>query len=71
MKASKQSGLLYAPVELNGHKVRAMVDTGATFHFVSVKSIALFGLSLVEDQSRIKAVNSEAKPVVGMAKDVA
>ncbi|XP_068648118.1 uncharacterized protein [Aristolochia californica] len=48
-----------------------MIDTGATHNFISREEAKRLGLKLEEDVSRMKAVNSEAKPVIGVAKGIA
>lgn len=48
--------------------VHVLVDTGATHNFVYDKKVQRLGLSLTGDGSKIKADNSEAKPVGGLAK---
>ncbi|XP_020082254.1 uncharacterized protein LOC109705882 [Ananas comosus] len=63
--------LLYIDVTLNGRATRVLVDTGATHNFVAEVEAKRIGLSLEKDASRIKAVNSEAQPVAGVAKGVA
>ncbi|XP_020101642.1 uncharacterized protein LOC109719402 [Ananas comosus] len=63
--------LLYIDVTLNGRATRALVDTGATHNFVAEAEAKRIGLPLEKDASRIKAVNSEAQPVAGVAKGVA
>lgn len=45
----------------------AMVDSGATHNFVADPVTKLLGLELSSYSSRIKAVNSEAKPIQGMS----
>ena len=68
--ASVLRGLMYVQIVVNDVSVRAMIDTGATHNFVSDREVQRLGLSLTGDGSRIKTVNSEAKPVRGMARDV-
>ncbi|KAL0320233.1 UNVERIFIED_CONTAM: Retrovirus-related Pol polyprotein from transposon opus [Sesamum radiatum] len=41
----------------------AMVDTGATHNFVTDREVQKLGLTLAHHSNRIKAVNSEAKPI--------
>ncbi|KAK4381520.1 hypothetical protein Sango_2961800 [Sesamum angolense] len=45
----------------------AMLDSGATHNFVADREIQKLGLTLAQHASRIKAVNSEAKPIQGAA----
>ncbi|KAK4391962.1 Transposon Ty3-G Gag-Pol polyprotein [Sesamum angolense] len=62
-----QKGLMYVRVQINGKAVMAMLDSGATHNFVADREIQKLGLTLAQHSSRIKAVNSEAKPIQGMA----
>ena len=48
----------------------AMVDSGATHNFVATREATRLGLELEEDISRIKAVNSKAQKIQGVAKNV-
>nr|XP_010933245.1 protein DDI1 homolog [Elaeis guineensis] len=66
----RTSELMYVQVELNGHVTRAMVDTGATHNFVADREAIHLGLKLERDSSRMKTVNSEARPIAGLARDV-
>ncbi|RVW21233.1 hypothetical protein CK203_114573 [Vitis vinifera] len=50
--------------------LNALVDSGATHNFVATKEAARLGLRLEEDTSRIKAVNSKAQKIQGVAKNV-
>ncbi len=52
----------------SGH--RALVNTGATHNFISEGKAKRLGLKTERDTSRIKAVNSAAKPIHGIAKGV-
>lgn len=47
-----------------------MVDTGATHNFLSDRIVARLGLRVDKGNSKIKAVNSEAKPILRVAKIV-
>ncbi|KAL0313603.1 UNVERIFIED_CONTAM: hypothetical protein Sradi_5759600 [Sesamum radiatum] len=44
-----------------------MLDTGSTHNFVADREIQKLGLTLAQHSSRIKAMNSEAKPIQGVA----
>ncbi|KAG8391291.1 hypothetical protein BUALT_Bualt01G0172700 [Buddleja alternifolia] len=66
-KSPNHKGLMYVKISVNGQVVMAMIDTGATHNFVAEREIQKLGLNVSEHSSRIKAVNSEAKPIKGMA----
>ena len=55
---------------LNGIRVKAMVDSGAKHNFVATSDASRLDLKLVDDDSRIKEVNSKAQRIQGIAKDV-
>lgn len=61
---------MYVDLKINGRATRAMVDTGAAQHFVAGTEAQRLGLKLEKDSSRMKAVNSEAQPIHGIAKAV-
>ncbi|KAL0305330.1 UNVERIFIED_CONTAM: hypothetical protein Sangu_3037600 [Sesamum angustifolium] len=63
----KQKGLMYVRVQINGKAVMAMLDSSATHNFVADREIQKLGLTLAQHSSRIKTVNSEAKPIQGVA----
>ncbi|KAG8369570.1 hypothetical protein BUALT_Bualt14G0027100 [Buddleja alternifolia] len=66
-KSPNHKGLMYVKITVNGKVVMAMIDTGATHNFVAEREIQKLGLNVSEHSSRIKAVNSKAKPIKGMA----
>ncbi|CAN6451992.1 unnamed protein product [Victoria cruziana] len=63
--------LMHLDILVNRRSTTAMVDTGRTYNFVSVEETKRLGLTLEKGELRIKAVNSEAKPICGVARDVA
>lgn len=63
----KGCDLLYVEAKINGTRVKVMVDTGATHNFIAEDEAKALGLGVLNDGSRIKAVNSEAKKVAGVA----
>lgn len=67
-ESRSDTGLMFVDVKVNGQVVRAMVDTGATHNFLSDWIVARLGLR--KGNRKIKAVNSEAKPIVRVAKIV-
>nr|CAD1837257.1 unnamed protein product [Ananas comosus var. bracteatus] len=61
---------MYVDIKLNGKTTKAMVDTGATHNFIATGEAERLGLTLSKDGSRMKAVNSKAQPIAGLAKKV-
>ena len=61
---------MHVQVLINGIWVKAMVDSGAMHNFVATNQALRLDLKLVDDDSRIKAVNSKAQRIQGIAKDV-
>lgn len=61
---------MFVDVKVNGQVVRAMVDTGANHNFLSDRIVARLGLRVDQGNSKMKAVNSEAKAIVRVAKIV-
>lgn len=53
---------------INGVEALALVDTGATHNFVAEREIERLKLKITSSKSKIKAVNSEARPSRGQAK---
>ncbi|KAL4333573.1 hypothetical protein GQ457_07G007230 [Hibiscus cannabinus] len=63
-------GLLFVDVAINGKATRAMVDTGASHNFISPKEATRLGVKVTRGKGSIKAVNSAAKPIHGIAQEV-
>ncbi|CAL9153084.1 unnamed protein product, partial [Musa hybrid cultivar] len=59
---------MYVDIKLNGQTTHSMVDTGATHNFIANQEAKRLGLILEKNPSRMKAVNSEAKRIFGLAK---
>ena len=55
---------------VNGVQVKALVGSGATHNFLTTREVTRLGLKLEEDTSRIKAVNSKAHKIQGVAKNI-
>ena len=62
---------MFVETLVNGVRVKAMMDSGATHNFVATRESERLGLKLKEDTSQIKAVNSKAQKIQGIAKNVA
>ncbi|KAK3019826.1 hypothetical protein RJ639_005128 [Escallonia herrerae] len=63
-------GLMYVDIKVNGKAIRAMVDTGATHNYISSTEVERLGLTLEKGCGRVKAINSVAQPVAGIARSV-
>ncbi|GJY14836.1 putative nucleotidyltransferase, ribonuclease H [Tanacetum coccineum] len=63
-------GLQYMEATINGVKVRALVDSGATHNFVADDEAKRLGINATKGSGTNKAVNSPAKAIHGVAKDV-
>ncbi|XP_021753565.1 uncharacterized protein LOC110718935 [Chenopodium quinoa] len=67
---SKNTELMYVEVLVNGRRGNAMIDTGATHNFISQGEARRLGLKLIQEGGSMKAVNSAAKPVHGVARNI-
>lgn len=55
---------------MKGKLATTMLDTGAMHNFIDEKEALRLDLDISRGQGTIKAVNSEAKPIVGIAKGI-
>ncbi|XP_068657943.1 uncharacterized protein [Aristolochia californica] len=62
--------LLFITLKLAGHTIKAMVDTGTTHNFLSEEEARRLRIRGEKDGSKMKAVNSAACEVQGIAKNV-
>ena len=62
--------LMYVEASINGMKTQVMVDTGASHNFIKKEEAARLGLKLEKGSGWLKTVNSEAKPLDGIARGV-
>ncbi|GAV68065.1 gag-asp_proteas domain-containing protein [Cephalotus follicularis] len=69
-QATPFPGLLYVKFVLNSMEIYAMIDTGASHNFFNERIVGKLGLKVDKHTSKIKAVNTAARPVQGMAGDV-
>ncbi|XP_059670880.1 uncharacterized protein LOC132316418 [Cornus florida] len=63
-------GLMFVEASINGTPTRALVDTGASHNFVSIDEARRLGLQYSKEGGSMKAVNSAAKTIHGMAHGV-
>ncbi|GFZ20935.1 hypothetical protein Acr_29g0000970 [Actinidia rufa] len=61
---------MYVKAKVRGFNTRALIDTGASHNFIEVKEAKQLGLQLKKEQGGIKVVNTEARPICGVARDV-
>nr|VVW92636.1 unnamed protein product [Nymphaea colorata] len=61
--------LMCIEILVNGRPTIAMVDTGATHNFISEEEVGRLGLTRGKGESRVKAVNSEARPIYAIVRD--
>ncbi|XP_022864277.1 uncharacterized protein LOC111384248 [Olea europaea var. sylvestris] len=66
----RAKGLMYIDVKINGKTIRAMVDTGAIYNYLTCTEVERLGLVLEKDSRNVKAINSAAQPMAGVAKSV-
>uniref|UniRef100_A0A803N6L5 Uncharacterized protein n=1 Tax=Chenopodium quinoa TaxID=63459 RepID=A0A803N6L5_CHEQI len=57
-------------VLVNGRRGNATIDTGATHNFISQGEARRLGLKPIQEGGSMKAVNSAAKPVHGVARNI-
>lgn len=71
-KSSKEvpKGLQFVEVDFSGVRARSLVDCGATHNFVSIDGAKRLRIKSTKETGMIKAVNSSAKPIEGVARDV-
>ncbi|KAL0368712.1 UNVERIFIED_CONTAM: RNA-directed DNA polymerase [Sesamum calycinum] len=61
---------MFVDVKIHGKPVRAMIDTGATHNYLASAEVERLGLVLEKGVGRVKAINSAAQPIAGVAKSV-
>ncbi|KAL0434685.1 UNVERIFIED_CONTAM: Retrovirus-related Pol polyprotein from transposon gypsy [Sesamum radiatum] len=66
----QKNGLMFLDVKIHGKPIRAMVDTGATHNYLASTEVERLRLVLEKGVGRVKAINSFAQPIAGVAKAV-
>ena len=61
---------MYVKFLTGGQNIVALVDSRATHNFISTRETVGLGLKLAKDDSKLKAVNSQAQEIHGLAKKV-
>ncbi|GFZ01988.1 hypothetical protein Acr_15g0005970 [Actinidia rufa] len=62
-----RKGRMYVEAKVRGFTTRALIDTGASHNFMEVKEAKRLGLQFKEEEGWVKAVNTEARPIYGVA----
>ncbi|WCJ29454.1 Transposon Tf2-6 polyprotein [Euphorbia peplus] len=65
--SSKEKGLMYVDVVIQGKSRRAMVDSGAIDNFITDTEARRLKLEVHKESGKLKAVNSAAQSIVGTA----
>lgn len=63
-KFSKKKGLMFVDIVVAGHKLKALVDTGASDLFASEETARKLGLEVKKGNGWIKTVNSKEVPTL-------
>ncbi|KAL0299944.1 UNVERIFIED_CONTAM: hypothetical protein Sangu_3147600 [Sesamum angustifolium] len=61
---------MFVDMKIHGKPIRAMIDTGATHNYFASVEVERLGLVLEKGVGRVKAINSAAQPIAGVAKSV-
>lgn len=67
---SKKSPLMFVEAKVNGRASRALLDTGATHHFVAEREATRLGLRYTKEKGTLKTVNTSPTPIHGVARGV-
>ena len=62
--------LSYVSIELNGHQISALIDSGATHNFVNEEVAKRLGLQVEQKENMFKEVNSSIERVAGVVQKV-
>ncbi|KAK2977850.1 hypothetical protein RJ640_017050 [Escallonia rubra] len=65
-----RKGLLSVDIKVKGKAIKAMVETGAAHNYISSTEVERLGLTLEKGYGQVKAINSAAQPVAGIARSV-
>ncbi|KAL0463296.1 UNVERIFIED_CONTAM: Retrovirus-related Pol polyprotein from transposon [Sesamum latifolium] len=66
----RKNGLMFVDVKIHGKTIRAMIDTGATHNYLASAEVERLRFVLEKGVGRVKAINSDAQPIAGVAKSV-
>ncbi|KAL2251720.1 UNVERIFIED_CONTAM: hypothetical protein Sindi_2294300 [Sesamum indicum] len=66
----RKKRLMLVDVKIHGQPIRAVIDTGASHNYLASAEVARLGLVLEKRVGHLKAINSAAQPIAGVAKFV-
>ncbi|KAL0354280.1 UNVERIFIED_CONTAM: hypothetical protein Sangu_1009300 [Sesamum angustifolium] len=66
----RKTGLVFVNVKIHGKPILAMIDNRATNNYLASAEVERLGLVLEKGVGRVKAINSAAQPIAGVAKSV-
>lgn len=61
---------MYVETHVNGKPTKTMVDTSATYNFVSMDEVKRLKFHASKKGGRLKVVNSTTKPLQGVAREM-
>ncbi|KAJ4850600.1 hypothetical protein Tsubulata_028346 [Turnera subulata] len=61
---------MFARVRIGEHEIDALIDAGATHNFLASDEAKKLGITITKDLSTMKAVNTAAQPILGVARGV-
>ncbi|KAL0360363.1 UNVERIFIED_CONTAM: hypothetical protein Sradi_3720800 [Sesamum radiatum] len=61
---------MFVKVKIHGKPICAMVDSGTTHNYLTSAEVERLGFMLEKGVGRVKAINSAAQPIAGVAKSV-
>ncbi|XP_031278002.1 uncharacterized protein LOC116136436 [Pistacia vera] len=67
---AQDKSLMHVEATINGKKVQALLDTGASHNFIKDSEARRLGLKVEKSDGWLKTVNAEAKPLGGVARNV-
>ncbi|KAL0437388.1 UNVERIFIED_CONTAM: hypothetical protein Sradi_0446700 [Sesamum radiatum] len=66
----RKNGLMFVDGKIHDKPIRAMVDTGATHNYLASAEVERLGLVLEKGVGQVKAINSVAQSIAGVAKSM-
>jgi len=67
---NQERTLMFGDMKVNGKRIRAMIDTGATHNYLALTHVECLGLVVGKGRGHVKGINSPPQPVGGIANEV-